>query len=183
MLAENLPFPTFKGGDLRNWQNLNALSRLGEVGVFGLCSNARRVTKPRADIGLWQSTTDPALAFPLPAGRTSVSSRWLLDAEGHPSDMYYSDTAACEIERAIAEFQPDVVVVERLWLHRYIAHARRFAARIVLDDHNVEAALCRQLASAAPRDKQAGRKMRETLALRTEAIERKATRVVDQIWV
>jgi polysaccharide biosynthesis protein PslH len=183
IVAENLPYPTFKGGDLRNWQNLNALGRMGQVGVFGLCSNDHRRTRPRADIALWQSSSDPALAFPPPATRVALSRRWLLDADGHPSDTYYSQQAAAELERVLADFRADVVVIERLWLHRYITHARRFGSRIVLDDHNVEAELSRQLAHVERDDGQPSRKIRETLADRTEAIEAGAIGAVDQIWV
>jgi len=183
MLAENLPYPTFKGGDLRNWQNLNALRRVGQVGVFGLCSNDRRLTRPRADIALWQSSSDPELAFPPPASRVAQSRRWLLDPDGHPSDTYYSQRAAAELERVLADFQADVLVVERLWLHRYIAHARRFVGRIVLDAHNVEAELSRQLAFVEDDDGLPSRKIRERLAERTESIERQAVHTVDQTWV
>ena len=183
MLAENLPYPTFKGGDLRNWQNLNALRRVGDVGVFGLCSNDRRLTRPCADIALWRSSSDPELAFPPPASRVAQSRRWLIDPEGHPSDTYYSQGAAAELERVLADFQADVLVVERLWLHRYIAHARRFVGRIVLDAHNIEAQLSRQLACVEDDDGLPSRKIRERLAERTESIERQAIDAVDQIWV
>jgi glycosyltransferase involved in cell wall biosynthesis len=183
MLVENLPYPTFKGGDLRNWQNLNALGRVGQVGVFGLCSNDRRIAKPRAEIALWQSSSDPELAFPPPASRVARLRRWLLDSDGHPSDTYYSEHAAAELERVLAVFGPDLVVVERLWLHRYIAHARRFACRIVLDAHNIEAELSRQLAAAEDEHVLSHRKTRERLAERTESIEGRAIRAVDQVWV
>jgi glycosyltransferase involved in cell wall biosynthesis len=183
ILAENLPYPTFKGGDLRNWQNVNALRRVGEVGVFGLCSNDRRTVKPGTDIALWQSSLDPELAFPPPASAVARSRRWLLDPDGHPSDTYYSPRAAAELEGALSTFRPDVVIVERLWLHRYIAHVRRGAGRIVLDDHNVEAALGRQLARAGWDNASAGGKIHAILADRTESIERRALEAVDQIWV
>ena len=111
MLAENLPYPTFKGGDLRNWQNLNALVRIGEAGVFGLCSNDLRTQKPSSDIALWTTTSDPDLAVPAPPSRIAQSRRWLIEDGGHPSDSYYSARAAAEFERAIAQFRPDVVVI------------------------------------------------------------------------
>jgi glycosyltransferase involved in cell wall biosynthesis len=109
--------------------------------------------------------------------------RWLLDPDGHPSDTYYAPGAAVELERVLAEFRADVVIVERLWLHRYIPHARRFATRVVLDAHNVEAELSRQLAAAEPSEATGSRRIRETLAERTAAIEGAATSAVDQIWV
>ncbi len=183
ILAENLPYPTFKGGDLRNWQHVNALARLGEVAVFGLCSNDRRTTNPSSDIALWQTASDPALAFPPPPARIAASRKWLFETEGHPADLYYSAKAATEVERAIAQFEPDLVVVERLWLHRYIAHARRQAPRVILDAHNVEADLFRQLVGEARDTGLPTRSFRVKLAERTESIERRTVSSVDQVWV
>jgi glycosyltransferase involved in cell wall biosynthesis len=183
MLAENLPYPTFKGGDLRNWQNVNALRRLGPVGVFGVCSNDRRTTRPRPDIALWQSSSDPELAFPPPPGRVARARHWLLEADGHPADTCFSPSAEAEVAQAIAAFQPDVVIVERLWLHRYMAAARRAGVRVVLDAHNVEAELSRQLAQSVHDDGLPGRRLRELLAERTASIEHKALWAADQVWV
>ena len=183
ILAENLPYPTFKGGDLRNWQNVNALRRVGEVGVFGLCSNDRRLRKPRADIALWRCSSDPELAFPPPASRAAQARRWLLEPDGHPSDTYYSRRAATELEQVLADFRADVLVVERLWLRRYIPHARRFVGRVVLDAHNIEAQLSRQFAAVEDDDGLPSRTIRERLADRTECAERQAMHAVDQIWV
>jgi hypothetical protein len=45
VLAQNLPYPTFAGLDLRNWQNVNGLMKVGQVGVFGLCSQDPRAGK------------------------------------------------------------------------------------------------------------------------------------------
>ena len=183
MLAENMPYPTFKGGDLRNWQNVNALRRLGPVGVFGACSNDRRTISPHADIALWRPSSDPELAFPPPPDRVAHSRQWLFDADGHPSDVCFTPAAEREVERVIEQFQPDVVIVERLWLHRYIPQVRRCGIRVVLDDHNVEAELSRQVARIAHGDGLPHRRFREVLAERTELIERSAIHAVDQVWV
>jgi polysaccharide biosynthesis protein PslH len=99
------------------------------------------------------------------------------------SDIYYSQRAAAELERVLADFQADILVVERLWLHRYIAHARPFVRRIVFDAHTIEAELARQLAVMQGNDGLCSRTTRERLAERTESIERRAIRGVDQIWV
>lgn len=182
MLAENLPYPTFKGGDLRNWQNVVALRRLGDVAVFGLCSNDRRVAHAPANVAGWQCSADPALAFPMPPARVAAARRWLLEPEGHPADTYASPIAAAEIERLVADFRPEVVVIERLWLYRYASHARARGARVVLDAHNVETTLARQLADAEPADAP-GRRIASLIAARTAAIEKRALADADQVWV
>ena len=85
VLAESLPYPTLKGGDLRTWQNINALATCGRVGVFGLCSNDRR-RESVPDLGLecWETSSDPALTIPPPKGIRLPARAWLLDPPGHP---------------------------------------------------------------------------------------------------
>jgi glycosyltransferase involved in cell wall biosynthesis len=183
IIAETLPYPTYKGGDLRNWQNVNELARLGEVGIFGLCSNDQRTARMPQGVALWRSSTDPMLAYPPPTDRKLASRGWALEPMGHPSDLSYSETAAAEIETVMAEFRPDVLVIEGLWLHRYIAHAKRRPCHVILDCHNVETALYRQRAAAARGSDLRTRLIRDILPGRTATIERHATRTVDQIWV
>jgi len=184
VLAESLPYPTVKGGDLRTWQNLNALAACGSAGIFGLCSNdRRRLTTPDLPLACWTISTDPALAFPPPKGVKLAGRAWLLDPEGHPSDLYRSEAVAGEIAALLAEFRPDIVVFEGLWLHGYIGLARAAGCKVVLDCHNVEALTYRALASANARQDFEGRVLREVLPARTEAIERRAIEQASQIWV
>jgi glycosyltransferase involved in cell wall biosynthesis len=183
VIAENLPYPTFKGGDLRNWQNVNALMKIGEVGVFGLCSNDTRRAVPQPELALWRSSADPDLAFPPQENRKLAARGWLVSESGHPADLYYSERAAAEIEDLVSEFDPHLIVLERLWLHRYINHVNGPNRRIVLDNHNVEAALYRQIAASMDGDDLRGRLMRSALPARTEMIERQAVQAVDQVWV
>jgi glycosyltransferase involved in cell wall biosynthesis len=182
IIAEALPYPTYKGGDLRNWQNANGLAKIGEVGIFGLCSNDHRAAQIPRGIALWRASTDPALAYPPPQGRKLKSRAWAIEPLGHPSDLSYSEAAAAEIETVIAEFRPDILVIEGLWLHRYIAHVRRRHCHVVLDCHNVETALFQQRADAARGSDLKTRLIREILPARTAVIERKALHAVDQVW-
>lgn len=183
VISEGLPYPTSKGGDLRTWQNINALMSVGEVGVFGLCSNDARREKAPAGVALWRSTADPALAYPPPQGRRLEWRAWPLDPKGHPSDLYYSETAATELERLASEFGPDAVVIEGLWLYRYIKPLRRLNCPIILDSVNVESALYQRRADVTTGNGLHARLIREVLPDRTRKIERRATHAVDQIWV
>jgi glycosyltransferase involved in cell wall biosynthesis len=184
LIVENLPYPSFKGGDLRNWQNVNGLMKFGQVGVFGLCSNDARFGKaPREGIVLWLSSKDPMLAFPPAEDRNLAGRAWLFSESGHPADIYYSERAAAELEDIASDFDPQVVVIERLWLHRYIEHVKRPHRRIVLDSHNVEAALYREIAHTIDGNDFRARLMRDALPARTEMIERQAIQGVDQVWV
>ena len=184
IIAENLPYPTLKGGDLRTWQNVNALMRIGEVGVFGLCSNDPRGAEGvREGMAFWRTSTDPALAHPPKQDRILAARAWFLSPTGHPADLYYSCGAAGEIAALIYEFKPHIIVIERLWLYRYIERIKRFNCRVILDSHNVETALYRQIGDSICGDDLQARLMRETLPSRTETIERQAMHAVDQIWV
>ena len=184
VLAEALPWPTLKGGDLRTWQNVNALAGCAAVGVFGLCSNDTRRTVPSGvPLAIWASSTDPALAYPPPKGVRLRGRAWLLDPHGHPADLYYSDAAAREIRDIVEMFRPDVVIIEGLWLHRYIEVVKSAGCLCILDCHNVEAALGRELAQAARGENLEARVIRDVIPARTEAIERHAVQAVDQLWV
>jgi glycosyltransferase involved in cell wall biosynthesis len=182
VIAEALPYPTFKGGDLRVWQNINGLMKVGQVGVFGLCSNDQRSAEVPTGIALWRSSSDPGLAYPLPQGWKLRSRGWPLDPNGHPFDSYYSDDVVTELIKLMAEFGPQVVVIEGLVLYRYIEPLRRQNCRLVLDSHNVETALHQRRAKTTLGNDLPSRLIRDVLPARTRMIERHATRAVDQIW-
>jgi polysaccharide biosynthesis protein PslH len=184
VLAESLPYPTLKGGDHRNWQNVNVLAAVAHVGVFGLCSNdRRRDRRPDVPLELWTTATDPAVAYPPPTGMKLAGRAWLFDPQGHPSDLYFSDAAAREIASVLDSFRPDIVVVEGLWLQRYLETVRDSGCFVIFDAHNVEAALVRELAHTNERQDLEGRLIRDVLPARTEMIERRALHAADQIWV
>lgn len=184
VLAESLPYPTVKGGDLRTWQHVNALAACSEVGVFGLCSNdARRHAVPDVPLAFWSSSTDPALTSPPPMHVALAARAWLLDPGGHPSDLHFSAHAAAELSALLDRFRPDAVLVEGLWLQRYVDVLRQAGCRVILDCHNVEAAVMRALAAATARPGLEGRVLRDVLPARTAAIERHAIAAVDQVWV
>lgn len=184
VLAESLPYPTLKGGDLRNWQNVNALLSFAEVGVFGLCSNdSRRVMPPGLPLAFWESSTDPALSYPPPKGVRLAGRAWLLDPDGHPSDLFFSAAAASEIATVLERFRPDVVLIEGVWLHAYIKVAQAAGCACVLDCHNIEAALVRELAAARRGDDLESRVVRDVIPARTETLERRAVHNADHLWV
>jgi glycosyltransferase involved in cell wall biosynthesis len=183
VIVDGLPYPAFIGKDLRNWQNICGLGSVSRVGVFGLCSNDSRVDNaPPLDLAFWRSSTDTFLANP-PPQEVIAARGWPLTPHGHPADFRYSDAAAAEIAEAMTSFKPHIVVLEGLWLYRYIDVLRQFQCRIVLDCHNVEAVVFKEIADATTGDGLPARLVREILPARTKMIEQKAVHAVDQIWV
>ena len=184
MIAESLPYPPLKGGDLRSWQNVNGLTAVSEVGVYGLWSkNLFNADPPPNGLSYWRTSTDSALIYPPPKDCKLSARAWLFDPVGHPSDIYYSDTAADELAEMMGDFKPHVVVVETLWLHRYIEILKRYDCRIVLDCFNVEASLYQQIADCTSGKDLKARLIRDTLPARTKLIEQRAVKAADQVWV
>jgi polysaccharide biosynthesis protein PslH len=175
VIATALPLPASSGGALRTWQNVVALADVGPVGVFGLRVDDP-ARPPRAGIELWRSSRDPSLTDP--ALMSSLD--WLRNPVAVPWDQYYSPTAFAELEVAIDQFRPDVVVLEELWLYRYIEPLRERDWQVVLDVSFIESTLNRELAN---RSSQVAAVVRAELAQRVEAIETASFAQVDQVWV
>jgi polysaccharide biosynthesis protein PslH len=183
LITETLPYPALAGMDLRNLQNINGLLRFSAVGVFGLNSNDPRSRKmPPASVALWRASTDCALTYPLPEKKLPARA-WLLNPAGHPSDLYYSDAAATEVIDLVESFRPHLIIVEGLWLHRYIPILKRHCRRIVLDLHAVEAVMSREIASSTSGNDLKARLLRDVLPARVKLVEHQAANDVDQIWV
>ncbi|MEZ5098541.1 MAG: glycosyltransferase family 4 protein [Thermoleophilia bacterium] len=151
--------------------------------MLGLCSNDdRRHEPPPLPLSCWTASTDPALAYPPPRGARLPGRAWLLDPDGHPSDLYRSEVAAAELAALLDRLRPDLVLVAGLWLASYLEVIRAAGCRVVLDCHNVEADVQRQLAAATRGDDLEARTRRDVLPARTAARERAAVRAVDQTW-
>jgi polysaccharide biosynthesis protein PslH len=175
VVATALPLPAYSGAALRTWQNVVALAHAGPVGVFGLRSDDP-APPPRDGIELWCSSSDPSLTDP-----TRLESLdWLRDPAAVPWDQYYSRSALAELDDAIERFRPDVVVLEELWLYRYVEPLAGRGWRVVLDVSSIESVLNREVASRSSR---VAAVVRNALAERSEAIETAVFPLVDQVWV
>ena len=183
VITESLPYPPLVGKELRNWHNIRGLLSLGQVGVFGLCSNdPRRSQEPPPELEFSRCTTDVALAYP-PPKKSLAALTWPMNPLGHPSDCYYSEITVAEIVEILSSYRPDVVVIEGLWLYRYIECLIPFNCRVVLDCHNVEAAVSQEIFATLTGNEPRSRLIRKLVPNRTKAIEQIAIKSVDQIWV
>ena len=166
------PWPPSGGVDLRCWEAINLLSQCARTGVFAL--TGRRTPPPGTSDAVWHVL---GRDFAPPDQRDN----WLGRQNGLPSDIYYDDAAAAELRSLLERFEADVVVLDQLWMQRYACVARSAGARLVLNAHNVEAALAREL--AATERHPPARLLRKVFAERVAKIEGELVNRADQVWV
>jgi polysaccharide biosynthesis protein PslH len=168
-VTKEKPYPPAGGVELRNWQNINIMRQYGSVGIFSITRWQNKVDIP-AEIDRWQLyplTNSPSL------WETWQRRAWIVRPKAHPDmDRLYQNEAARQLERVIVEFKPDIVVIEEIWLYRYLNALKRHNCRIILDEHNIEADLYEQ--------RYGNLKMRLP---RLKAIEADFIRRVDRVWV
>ncbi len=178
LVTRSLPRPEHGGGELRSWQTVQALMHAGAVGVFGLHPEPREPVAPPG-VELWRATRDPNLADT--PGPAQASLNWLRDPGGHPSDRFFSEIGLAEVAATVEEFRPDVVVIDQVWLWRYLPALNDGSRALVLNTHNAEAAL--QAGLSARRDADgAPALIVKLLPERTAALEAAAVAAVDQVW-
>jgi glycosyltransferase involved in cell wall biosynthesis len=173
VFSQALPFPPRLGLDLRVLAIVRALGANHNVGVFALSGQESRPA-PDCPIVAWRASR--RFAADGGAKLRAESLQWLRDPNSHPSDRWYSDAVMAELEQWMDELEPQVTVVETLWLHRYIRPLRKLGCPVILDAHGAEGALHDELA-----DSHRSRLVHE-FALRTHAIEARAIAAVDQVW-
>jgi glycosyltransferase involved in cell wall biosynthesis len=168
VLATKLPHPPRAGGDLRTLQTVDALARLGPVGVVAVGGGDGRAAPEEPPVAVWRGLPDPPPDLPL---------AWLRDPLGHPGDRWFSPDRLDEVARAVDELGAKVAVLEMLWLHRYAGPLREMGCKVVLNAHNLEGPLHEEMAA------QRGDPLSAKLAEHAVAIEAAAFGAVDQVWV
>lgn len=184
-LTKKLPYPPMGGAPLRNWQNINIMMNFGPVAVFAIVTasdewNLSNQAPP--GVVLWQNYNVKDMAeqrFPLEKLRHRM---WRVVPYGHPDvDGLYADSVGRELDYVLTKFQPHLVILEELWLHRYLSVVKRHKCRIIFDDHNIEAPLLRQ--RHRPAKSLRSKFLASLWFTKIEAIERDFVRQVDQVWV
>jgi len=153
---------------------LHAVAATHDLGVFGL-SRPGSGPPPTLPVAAWQSSQKfSAQAMPR---LTQASLAWLRVPGGHPSDSWYSADVLAELSSLIGELQPRLVVLESLWLHRYIAPLQELDCQVVLNAHGVESELQDELAKTSTSV------LIRIFAERTRELEAAAFAAADQVWV
>ena len=166
------PYPLSGGVSLRNWQNINLLAQQGAVSIFSLC-------KGSADPDLlplaahWHHYDLSAPSRPL---LEKIRRRlwWLRPAANARADWLYTREAAQQLRHRIAAFKPTLIVIEEIWLYRYLPLLKQAGCPLILDNHNVEGDDSRYR-GVDPITPQVLTKIRR--------IEENFIRAVDQVWL
>jgi glycosyltransferase involved in cell wall biosynthesis len=165
------PWPPMSGADLRCWQTLQLLRECAQVGLFALAGNAQ--SPPGLKMAVWCVSSS--------AEKPLDQAGWMKRDGGLPSDAYYDERSVATLRRLLEEFAPDVVVLDGLWMHGYEKIARSCGARLILNAHNVEAAVARELAEHEMHPP--SRLQRRVFATRVARLETELANRMDQIWV
>jgi glycosyltransferase involved in cell wall biosynthesis len=105
------------------------------------------------------------------------SLEWLREPDGHPSDRWYDDAVMVELAEFADDLGAQIVVLETLWLHGYIAPLRARGHTVILNAHGIEAALHDELAERTPAP------LARKFAERTRRVEARALAAADEVWV
>jgi polysaccharide biosynthesis protein PslH len=175
VLATRVPMPPMGGGDMRALQTVRGLTRFARVAVFGLGAGSEQAL---TGVEVCRSSADRSVMDPRISWATSL--KWLSEPGGHPFSRYVTETVVRELESLCREFRPDLAIVEMLTLAGYVETLRAAGPRVVLNAHNVEGALHREMLGSlgktlpVPLAKRLGESM--------ERFEHEALTAVDQIW-
>ncbi|MSP13610.1 MAG: glycosyltransferase [Chloroflexi bacterium] len=189
LLVLNLPSPPRAGVGLRCWQNINGLLAGGALAggalaggalaVFGLRGQSAN-PPPLDGIAFWRGSQEPV---PWGVdGRGTSNFEWLSNPVVHPADQFYSPRIVAELDEILQQFNPQVVILEELWLYPYIDYFKSQGRFVLLDAHNVEGPLHQAVAASPWVANSRSRWVLTRLAERVALVEGMAVSKVDQIW-
>lgn len=168
-ITKEQPYPPAGGVELRNWQNINIMKQYGAVGIFSI-TQWKTSSEVPPGIDLWRSYS---LNKSLSTWERWERRAWLLRPKGHPDlDSPFQKAAGRELGKVMQEFKPNLVVIEELWLYRFLKLLKPYKCPVIFDEHNIEADLFKQKHGIL-----------KTRLPRLQAIESDFIRQADQTWV
>lgn len=177
------PYPPSAGAHLRYLQQFSIMSQFGSVAVFSLFpmeSNGQAI--PGVDLRYHYNTTvgknylHKKLEWQLP---------WLQPSKYPYRSKIgkYTKDSAKQFQKALTEFQPDLVIAE-MWTYRYLPLVKRYGCHFILDQQNVHGVWLEELYRAYSVIEQRKLTIRQKIELfRTKPIERRLVREADQVWI
>lgn len=176
-ITKEIPYPPQGGGSLRNWQNMNILRQYGPVAVFSAANWTPKATE-LPNIEIWRHCN----AQQQRSSWENFQRRlWWLFPLRHPDvDWAYSEKSAENLLQLIADFKPDLLIFEEIWLYRYLQAIRDYPCHLILDQHNVEFHLFGQRIEA---EKNLRSHLKNQLLLsHLRNLEGEFCRQVDSVW-
>lgn len=157
VLSIDPAWPPVSGADLRNWQNATAAAELGPVHLVSLKPHGDApVAVPGFSLASLVRASDPRAA----------SMNWPRSHIEPRIPRFVLQRLLAEIDR----FRPDTVIVEGVGLQALMEPIRARVPQLVLDMHNVESELARQMRIGG---------FKEWLLARREA---RALKRSDRVW-
>ncbi|QIR41666.1 glycosyltransferase [Tolypothrix sp. PCC 7910] len=117
------------------------MMKFGPVGVFSASNwNPQNTSLP--GVAVWKHCN---VAIQRSSWEKFATRLWWFYPRRHSdADWAYSKTAAQELDKLLTQFQPDLVVIEEVWLYPYLSLVKSHKCRIIFDNHNIEASLWEQ---------------------------------------
>ena len=157
-------WPPVSGADLRNVQNVAAAASLGPARLVSLRPHDQNgPAAPGFTIASLTQPDDPRAA----------SANW-------PRFGIEPRISVVALQRLLVEirqFRPDTVIVEGIGLQAFLRPLRRHVPQLVLDMHNVESSLARQIRAFGGQGTAAGLEARLIRWRETQALKR-----ADRVW-
>lgn len=137
LFITKMSYPLIGGVPMRNWQNITMMMKFGPVGIFSISDQDCSIEKIDG-IAVWHhyhASKDSSLLLKI------QQAIWWLRLLGLNDFWAYIQPAAKQLNNMIKEFQPDLVIVEELWLYHYLSVIENHQCYIIFDQHNIEANL------------------------------------------
>jgi glycosyltransferase involved in cell wall biosynthesis len=178
-------YPPIGGAALRNWQNIQALQPLAEIATFSIISGSAPIKVGPSmppDVTLAVNIYSSEIRSRLHALRKLERKLWWVRPYGHWwADQFYSGWVEHKLQAVIDEFKPSIIILEELWLHRYLKVLQKSDATLIYDAHNVEFTLRKQIQKSLSRF---STRLKSSVAnFKVRAIEKTVIRKVNQVWV
>lgn len=170
------PYPVRSGAPLRMWQNIEVLATRGPVFAFSV-GGTNEIAEPPPPLSGWLHV-DRAEYEAKPA-RGIGRLKKIISPRQFPID---NDTITGELNRRLHAYiravRPDLIVLSH-WIDAYPDALKEFPS-VIVDAHNIESILARDLANARGRERSLGRTLEHVRFRRREL---KMFRQAKRVWV
>lgn len=177
LFITKMSYPLIGGVSMRNWQNISIMMQFGPVAIFSISDQDCNIDKIDG-IVVWQhynANKDASLLLKIQRGI------WWLKMLGLNDFWAYIQPAREQLNNMIKSFQPDLIIVEELWLYHYLSVIENYQCHIIFDEHNVEANLFQTIKCSEPNVRTW---LRKKLHLpQIKFIENDLIQKTDQVWV